>query len=132
MKTTARKPPVEAASGLESFATGPDGTHLYVRQRVGRGETVFLLCDGIVCDRYIYKYLWDDLAEFGGVAHWNYRGHGRSCQPIQAVYASSITRVIWTKSDDTWAIPRSCSSDIRLERKWHSKRIGFDLRACAR
>lgn len=81
MKTTARKPPVEAASGLESFATGPDGTHLYVRQRVGRGETVFLLCDGIVCDRYIYKYLWDDLAEFGGVAHWNYRGHGRSALP---------------------------------------------------
>ncbi|MGC4092433.1 MAG: alpha/beta hydrolase [Polyangiaceae bacterium] len=81
MKTTARKPPPESASGLESFATGPDGTRLYVRRRVGSGNTVFLLCDGIVCDGYIYKYLWDDLTEFGGVAHWNYRGHGRSGLP---------------------------------------------------
>lgn len=81
MKTTARKPPAEAASGLESFASGPDGTRLYVRQRAGHGRTLFLLCDGIVCDGYIYKYLWDDLSEFGAVAHWNYRGHGRSALP---------------------------------------------------
>ncbi len=43
---------------------------------------MFILSDGIVCDGYIYKYLWDDLAEFGGVAHWNYRGHGRSALPV--------------------------------------------------
>lgn len=82
MKTTARKQPAaEAASGLESFASGPDGTRLYVRQRAGHGRTLFLLCDGIVCDGYIYKYLWDDLSEYGAVAHWNYRGHGRSALP---------------------------------------------------
>jgi pimeloyl-ACP methyl ester carboxylesterase len=81
LKTRQRKPLPEGASGLESFATGPDGTRLYVRQRAGHGDTVFLLCDGIVCDGYIYKYLWDDLAEFGGVVHWNYRGHGRSSLP---------------------------------------------------
>lgn len=34
-----------------------------------------------MCDGYIYKYLWDDLAELLGVVHWNYRGHGRSALP---------------------------------------------------
>lgn len=35
-----------------------------------------------MCDGYIYKYLWDDLAIHGRVAHWNYRGHGRSASPV--------------------------------------------------
>jgi pimeloyl-ACP methyl ester carboxylesterase len=42
-----------------------------------------VLCDGIVCDGYIYKYLWDDLAPLTRVAHWNYRGHGRSALPAE-------------------------------------------------
>jgi pimeloyl-ACP methyl ester carboxylesterase len=40
-----------------------------------------LLCDGLVCDGFIWKYLWDDLAPLGPVAHWHYRGHGRSASP---------------------------------------------------
>lgn len=43
-----------------------------------------LLCDGIACDGFIYKYLWDDLARVANVAHWNYRGHGRSADPFDA------------------------------------------------
>jgi len=65
----------------ESFALGPDGTRLYVRRRAGPSTVTALLCDGIVCDGFIYKYLWDDLARFVSVAHWNYRGHGRSALP---------------------------------------------------
>ncbi|HEX2877575.1 MAG TPA: alpha/beta hydrolase [Polyangiaceae bacterium] len=41
-----------------------------------------LLCDGLVCDGYIYRYLWDDLAAQLPVAHFHYRGHGRSGLPI--------------------------------------------------
>jgi pimeloyl-ACP methyl ester carboxylesterase len=41
-----------------------------------------LLCDGLVCDGYIYRYLWDDLTELGPVAHFHYRGHGRSGLPV--------------------------------------------------
>jgi pimeloyl-ACP methyl ester carboxylesterase len=52
-----------------------------VRQRDGRGPVTSILCDGIICDGYIYKYLWDDLAPLTRVAHWNYRGHGRSALP---------------------------------------------------
>jgi len=41
-----------------------------------------VLCDGIVCDGFIYKYLWEDLGRIVSVAHWNYRGHGRSALPV--------------------------------------------------
>jgi pimeloyl-ACP methyl ester carboxylesterase len=65
----------------ESFATGPDGTRLYVRSRSGPSPVTAVLCDGICCDGFIYKYLWDDLGRAVSVAHWNYRGHGRSAHP---------------------------------------------------
>ena len=69
-----------------------DGTRLYVRRRSGpqprpeyfdalRAPTA-LLCDGLVCDGYIYRYLWDELAELMPVAHFHYRGHGRSGLPV--------------------------------------------------
>jgi pimeloyl-ACP methyl ester carboxylesterase len=78
----------DAPPTIESFAIAADGTRLYVRRRVadrevssgGRWPTA-LLCDGLVCDGFIYKYLWDDLATQMDVAHFNYRGHGRSEAP---------------------------------------------------
>ncbi|MEO7327914.1 MAG: alpha/beta hydrolase [Minicystis sp.] len=47
----------------------------------GGGEVTALLTDGIACDGFIWKYLWDDLARTMPVAHWHYRGHGRSALP---------------------------------------------------
>jgi pimeloyl-ACP methyl ester carboxylesterase len=64
----------------ESFTLGPDGTPIYVRERPAPG-LVTILCDGIVCDGYIWKYLWDDLEGKTSLAHWHYRGHGRSGPP---------------------------------------------------
>jgi pimeloyl-ACP methyl ester carboxylesterase len=59
-----------------------------VRARDGGGHGAFdsnalhiVLCDGIACDGFIWKYLWNDLAEIAPVVHWHYRGHGRSAQP---------------------------------------------------
>lgn len=65
------------------FAAGRDGTRIYVRQRPGpqSSNVTAILCDGIACDGFIWKYLWDDLARQVSVAHWNYRGHGRSGSP---------------------------------------------------
>jgi pimeloyl-ACP methyl ester carboxylesterase len=40
-----------------------------------------VLSDGVACDGFIWKYLWDDLATLLSVVHWNYRGHGRSGHP---------------------------------------------------
>lgn len=39
-------------------------------------------CDGILCDGFIWKYLWSDLAEVCDLVHWHYRGHGRSGAPV--------------------------------------------------
>lgn len=65
----------------ESFAIGPDGTRLYVRARRGPSAKTLFLCDGLVCDGFIYKYLWDDAARVASAVHWHYRGHGRSESP---------------------------------------------------
>lgn len=41
-----------------------------------------IFCDGILCDGFIWKYLWGDIGETHDVAHWHYRGHGRSGAPV--------------------------------------------------
>jgi pimeloyl-ACP methyl ester carboxylesterase len=66
------------------FAAGRDGTRIHVRRREGPSPVTALLCDGIACDGFIWKYLWDDLAQWTSVAHWNYRGHGRSATPVDS------------------------------------------------
>jgi len=71
----------------ESCAYGPDGTRLFVRRRpaaAGVSGPQVILCDGVVCDGFIWKYLWDDLPSVGPVAHWHYRGHGRSAAPADS------------------------------------------------
>jgi pimeloyl-ACP methyl ester carboxylesterase len=75
----------------ESFASAIDGTRIYVRQQTlrnplaerssERGALTALLCDGLVCDGFIYKHLWQQLAEQMPVAHFHLRAHGRSEAP---------------------------------------------------
>ncbi len=52
-----------------------------MRRKDGPAPLTAVLCDGIVCDGFIWKYLWDDLSRSVSVAHWHYRGHGRSAAP---------------------------------------------------
>lgn len=40
-----------------------------------------ILSDGILCDGFIWKYVWDELAGVLPLVHWHYRGHGRSAPP---------------------------------------------------
>jgi pimeloyl-ACP methyl ester carboxylesterase len=67
------------------FASAHDGTRIFVRRRKGPsddpGAITAVLCDGIACDGFIWKYLWNDLASLVTVVHWHYRGHGRSAFP---------------------------------------------------
>lgn len=65
----------------EFAVEGSDGTRLYVRATGEDGPATVLLSDGIVCDGFIYRYLWDEVARWLPVAHWHYRGHGRSAPP---------------------------------------------------
>jgi pimeloyl-ACP methyl ester carboxylesterase len=68
-------------SGEESQIAAPDGTRLYLRRQQGPEGLTAILCDGIACDGFIWKYLWGDLAAHASVAHFHYRGHGRSARP---------------------------------------------------
>ncbi len=43
-----------------------------------------ILSDGILCDGFIWKYVWDALAPLLPLVHWHYRGHGRSAPPVDA------------------------------------------------
>ena len=69
---------------METTVVAVDGTRLFVRSRSdghGPGAVRAFLCDGVACDGFIWKYLWDDLAPVAPLTHWHYRGHGRSAPP---------------------------------------------------
>ena len=95
--TTRKKSLPDSSVASESFARGTDGTRLYFHRQARRVEPLnapgrsgpsdqtgltALLCDGLACDGFIWKYLWDELADLLNVAHSHYRGHGRSGLPI--------------------------------------------------
>lgn len=63
----------------EGFAQATDGTRLWWNT-LGEGPVV-MLCDGIACDGFVWKYLRPALAAHYCTLHWNYRGHGRSGAP---------------------------------------------------
>jgi pimeloyl-ACP methyl ester carboxylesterase len=67
---------------VDSFAHGADGTRLYFHRQAGPSPVTALLCDGLACDGFIWKYLWDELGAEMSVAHSHYRGHGRSELPV--------------------------------------------------
>jgi pimeloyl-ACP methyl ester carboxylesterase len=56
-----------------------DGTMLYVSS-TGKGAPV-VLCDGVGCDGFVWRYLAPALAKKYQVVHWHYRGHGKSGVP---------------------------------------------------
>jgi pimeloyl-ACP methyl ester carboxylesterase len=65
-----------AAVEHEGFVEACDGARVFYRT-AGEGPAV-VLCDGIVCEGFVWKYLRPHLARSFRVVHWNYRGHGRS------------------------------------------------------
>jgi pimeloyl-ACP methyl ester carboxylesterase len=47
----------------------------------GSGRPAVVLCDGLACDGFAWKYLRPALAERYRVVYWQYRGHGHSPLP---------------------------------------------------
>ncbi|MBJ6762894.1 alpha/beta hydrolase [Myxococcaceae bacterium JPH2] len=64
----------------QDFLRVPDGADLYF-QVMGEGEPGMVLCDGLGCDGFAWKYLLPYLARRHRVVRWHYRGHGRSGLP---------------------------------------------------
>ena len=58
-----------------------DGSTLFYESWGERGaRTPVLLCDGIGCDGYVWRYVRQDLSDRFGL-HPHYRGHGRTAAP---------------------------------------------------
>ena len=64
----------------QDFLEVPDGARIYFQVH-GEGEPGIVLCDGLGCDGFVWKYLLPDLAQRFRVLRWHYRGHGRSTAP---------------------------------------------------
>ena len=58
----------------------PSGASIFYEVR-NEGEPAMVLCDGLGCDGFAWKYLKPLLARRHRVLHWNYRGHGQSGMP---------------------------------------------------
>ncbi len=88
---------VHPSSGeTHGFTVADDGTRLFTHSRSAappepgeegalarlaaeQGVRAFFN-DGILCDGFIWKYLWDQITSIMAVTHWHYRGHGRSAK----------------------------------------------------
>jgi len=64
----------------QDFLEVPDGARLYFQVH-GEGEPGMVLCDGLGCDGFVWKYLLPELSERYRTLRWHYRGHGRSTVP---------------------------------------------------
>ena len=64
-----------------------DGTRIHWSVS-GSGSPPVLLCDGIGCAGYIWRFLRPELAQRHRVIHWNYRGHGQSEAPADPARVS--------------------------------------------
>lgn len=85
-----------------------DGTQLSVRVtgiRGGDGPAV-ILCDGIGCDGFVWRYLRPMLEMHCKVIHFHYRGHGLSEIPRDA---STLT--IEQCGRDLWTVADACGVD---------------------
>jgi pimeloyl-ACP methyl ester carboxylesterase len=64
----------------QDFLQTPDGAQLYYQVQ-GDGEPGMVLCDGLGCDGFAWKYLLPELRQKYRVVRWHYRGHGKSGMP---------------------------------------------------
>lgn len=68
----------------QSFFTTDDGAPLWFEERGDGPGIPAVLNDGLGCDGFIWRYLWEPLTAQRRVMHWNYRGHGKSGVPTDA------------------------------------------------
>lgn len=115
---------VRHTSRDEGLVTSFDQTRIFWESE-GQGPTV-VLCDGIACDGFIWKYLRPALLDAGfRVLHLHWRGHGRSGLPRDPHrvsiddHARDIVAVLDHQGVDRAAlIAHSMGTQVALE-TWH-------------
>jgi pimeloyl-ACP methyl ester carboxylesterase len=79
---------VRQPRGPKTFRVArPDGAEVHVEVE-GSGRSTVVLCDGLACDGFAWKYLVPALSQRHRVVHWHYRGHGQSPLPPPGVVPS--------------------------------------------
>lgn len=105
---TSTPPFGQTLSTEEGFTEGADGTRLFYQVSGPKSAhtPTLILCDGIGCDGYAWKYLVRDFGDTHKIVRWHYRGHGRSglprdrarvgfddlCGDLEAVLRATSTR----------------------------------------
>src|SRR5215831_8216219 len=64
----------------QDYLRTPEGAQIYF-QVYGDGKPGIVLCDGLGCDGFAWKYLLPQLQRRHRALRWHYRGHGRSALP---------------------------------------------------
>ncbi|MBS1151476.1 MAG: alpha/beta fold family hydrolase [Myxococcaceae bacterium] len=67
----------------QDFLQTDPGADLWFQVQ-GDGEPSAVLCDGLGCDGFVWKYLLPVLRQNQRVLRWHYRGHGQSGVPADA------------------------------------------------
>ena len=100
-------PPAAPPRSRSGFAVSRDSTPIYY-EVTGRHRpaSTLLLCDGIGCTGYVWRYLQRMLAEDYRIIHLNYRGHGQTPAPRdpQRVSISDL-------ADDVITVLDACETD---------------------
>ncbi len=76
-----------------------DGTDLSVRVTGPTDAPALLLCDGIGCDGFIWRYVKRDFVDAFRIVHFHYRGHGLSALPTD-----DSTLTIEQFATDAWYV----------------------------
>ncbi len=94
---------------VRGIVDAKDGTKLFFRHSERTpGPVHAILSDGILCDGFIWKYLWSQLGSLMPVTHWHYPGHGRSAPPNDPtrVTISSLAEDLASVAKATGDAPR--------------------------
>lgn len=65
---------------LEKTVPSFDDTPIWYRL-IGSGRPTLVLCDGVGCNGYVWKYIIPQFSPRHRLIHWNYRGHGKTPPP---------------------------------------------------
>lgn len=89
------------------FAISRDGAAIFFEvMGAARPALTLLLCDGLGCDGYVWKYLQWALGEHFRIIHFHYRGHGRTPLP------ADISRISVTDfAHDALAVLDACETE---------------------
>ena len=64
------------------YVDSKDGTRIYYHCFNSAGSKPLILCDGIGCYGYVWKYMIPHFESDHRIIHWHYRGHGKSASPV--------------------------------------------------